>query len=353
MSFIESSLFVNTNTEDAFKLFMSELQINFLKSGVQIEEELNGMIKKGNEILGKVLTIEPAKIIQIEWISPNPERDENLIIEIFFESHNSGTLVRFKPKNFVNHFDKEESELAGWFVDKIILDIFKNIEPENFGDWKTDRSARRPTGINARKVYGNPLYHWPNFYLLLETMHLTPLDYLLEIGCGGGVLLSEVLKTGCKAVGIDHSPEMISLARANNLVSIENGKLEVILGDAGSIPFHDNLFSVIVMTGVFQFLPNPDVVLQEILRVLKPKGRLYIFAGSKEMKGTVAAPEPFASRLRFYEKDELKKLVSEKGYSKVEVEQPDLLPYAKRIGIPESDLFLFDKKYSLLVEAEK
>ena len=71
------------------------------------------------------------------------------------------------------------------------------------------------------------------------------------------------------------------------------------------------------------------------------------------MKGTVAAPEPFASRLIFYEKDELKQLISEKGFSNVEVVQPDLIPYAKRIGIPEADLFLFNSKFSLMVQAEK
>ena len=353
MAYIQSSLFINSNQEEAFKLFVNELQINLLKSGVQFEEEINGMIRKGNEILGKILTFDQGKIIRIEWISPNPERDENLIIEILFETHKSGTLVTFEPKSLVNHFDNQESELAGWFVDTLIIDIFSNIEPEIFGDWKTDRSARRPIGINARKVYGNPLYHWPNFYFLLEKMSLTSLDYILELGCGGGVLLGEVLKSGCKAVGIDHSPEMISLARANNLVSIENSKLEVILGDASSIPFHDITFSVVVMTGVFQFITNPDIVLQDILRVLKPSGRLFIFLVSKEMKGTIAAPEPVASRMRFYDKTELTELISEKGFSKVEVEQADLLPYAKRVGIPETDLFLFDRKYSLLVKAEK
>ena len=48
MAYIQSSLFINSNQEEAFKLFVNELQINLLKSGVQFEEEINGMIRKGN-----------------------------------------------------------------------------------------------------------------------------------------------------------------------------------------------------------------------------------------------------------------------------------------------------------------
>ena len=353
MGQFQTSLLSSFAPDDAFNYFIDELQIHFLKQGIQFDDKENGLIKKDNEILGKITKYVVGHLLSIEWISPNEGKGDNLHIDVVFEPHNSGTLILFEPKNFKKHFDNDEQDMLGWYIDKVLVDLFTDLEPGAFGDWKTDRTTRRPTGFNARKTYGDPLFHWPNFYYLLEKLKLSPSDYLLELGCGGGVFLREALKSGCKAAGLDHSPEMVRLARNNNLVSVENGKLEVIYKDAEEIPFNDNKFSKVVMTGVFQFIHNPEEVLKEVLRVLMPKGNLIIYGGSKAMKGTPAAPEPYASRLRFYENEELQDMASKIGFSKVEVVQPDLRDYAKKVGIPDEHLSIFESKYSLVLLATK
>jgi cyclopropane fatty-acyl-phospholipid synthase-like methyltransferase len=47
---------------------------------------------------------------------------------------------------------------------------------------------------------------------ILGALALQPADRLLEIGCGGGLLLRDALGTGVQAAGLDHSPDMAELA---------------------------------------------------------------------------------------------------------------------------------------------
>src|SRR5207244_10838154 len=83
--------------------------------------------------------------------------------------------------------------------------------PARLGDWITDRRARRPSGAMSRDVYKNPTHHWPNFLAILDVLALSPRDYLLEVGCGGGAFLHEALKSGSRASEIAHSTELVTL----------------------------------------------------------------------------------------------------------------------------------------------
>lgn len=54
-----------------------------------------------------------------------------------------------------------------------------------------------------------------------------------------------------------------------------------------------------------------------------------------------AAPEPMASRLRFYEDDELQQIAEEAGFARATVVRRDLLPFAQQAGVPEEHLVVF------------
>jgi hypothetical protein len=68
---------------------------------------------------------------------------------------------------------------------------------------------------------------------------------------------------------------------------------------------------------------------------------LVLFTGSKELRGTPAAPEPMASRLHFYEDHELKELAQKAGFSEAHLEYPDFELLAREAGVPEEHLELF------------
>jgi SAM-dependent methyltransferase len=95
------------------------------------------------------------------------------------------------------------------------------------------------------------------------------------------------------------------------------------------------------MTGVLGFLADPVAAFREILRVLRPGGRLVALGSDPALRGTPAAPEPIASRLRFYDDDQLRRLALDVGFSQARVVRRDLLPFAREVGVPEEHLAMF------------
>ena len=98
-------------------------------------------------------------------------------------------------------------------------------------DWLTDRVARRPAGKRARTVYGAEEVHDFARRAILDALELEPGDHLLDVGCGGGLLLRDAMARGARTTGIDHSEDMVGLARGG-----EHGA-DVVLAEAEKLPF--------------------------------------------------------------------------------------------------------------------
>jgi len=95
------------------------------------------------------------------------------------------------------------------------------------------------------------------------------------------------------------------------------------------------------MTGVLGFILDSLKALSEVRRVLAAGGRFVLFTGTRELRGTPAAPEPMASRLHFYEDQELEALARKAGFAEAVVERPDFERFAREVGVPEEFLRLF------------
>jgi ubiquinone/menaquinone biosynthesis C-methylase UbiE len=193
---------------------------------------------------------------------------------------------------------------------------------ERVREWRidrmTDRVARRPHGGSARETYAAADVHSFAWAPVLDALQLTQGDTLLDVGCGGGVFINRALETGCTAVGVDHSREMVRLAR-----KITAGRARIVEGSADDLPFGDGEFTAISSLIAFFFFPDPVAALREFRRVLSPeRGRMAIYTTAPEMKGTPAAPYPLATRGHFYEDDELAGLAREAALSAVEVRRP-------------------------------
>ena len=179
----------------------------------------------------------------------------------------------------------------------------------------TDRVARRPHGRKARAVYGAADVHSFAWEPVLEALQLGPPDVLLDVGCGGGVFLKRALHTGCTAVGLDHSREMVKLAIRTNAQAVRDGRLQVVRGEADVVPFETGAITAVSCIVAFLFFRDPLGVLSELCRVLDPqRGRLAVFTTPPEAKGTPAAPYPLATRGRFYEDAELEQMPLEVGF---------------------------------------
>ena len=92
---------------------------------------------------------------------------------------------------------------------------------------------------------------------------------LLDIGCSTGFLLNEAQKRGWEVAGVELSEWAAEYAKKNFHLNIYNTNLE-----KAGIP--ENSYDVVVMQDTIEHLLNPRGVLEEINRILKPGGILYV-----------------------------------------------------------------------------
>jgi ubiquinone/menaquinone biosynthesis C-methylase UbiE len=183
----------------------------------------------------------------------------------------------------------------------------------------TDKVARRPHGRAARETYGADDVHAFAWEPVLEALQLTSNDALLDVGCGGGVFLRQVLESGCDGVGVDHSRDMVQLARR-----VTGGRAPIVQASADHLPFEQGAFTAVSSIVAFFFFPDPVAALREFRRVVDPdRGRIAVYTTAPEMKGTPAAPYPLATRGHFYTDDELLDLAGSAGLREPEVRRPD------------------------------
>jgi SAM-dependent methyltransferase len=336
----------------AFDAVVDELSLALERRGMALRPGAGGAVLDGGEQVGLVERWEHGGRIGLAWHPASWEPGETTEIELLFEPAPGGTRLTLTHRG-LGRVVGDERDLAGWFAGEVAAHVLAASAPRGLGDWLTDRWARRPSGPQSRETYRDPLHHRPNFVTILAELGLGPADELLEVGCGGGAFLEMALESGCRARAVDHSADMVRVARELNRRALEDGRLEVVQASAERLPFADETFTCAVMTGVFGFLAEPVRALSECRRVLREGGRLAVFTGSAALRGTPAAPEPVASRLRFYEDDELERLAAEAGFADVRVARPSMDDAARQVGVPEEHLSLFAGRHGQLLLARR
>lgn len=103
--------------------------------------------------------------------------------------------------------------------------------------------------------------------------------HVLEVGPGPGILgINWLEKTeNTRLTGLDICEEMIRNAKAN-AEKILNGlkRTDYVVGNAEAMPFADHVFDAVFSNSSFHEWEQPQKVLAEIRRVLKPGARFYI-----------------------------------------------------------------------------
>lgn len=184
-----------------------------------------------------------------------------------------------------------------------------------------DTTARKPSGWLGKSCYRDPKSHYESFRMALEQLHLQPDDDYLELGCGGGMLLEQVLTVARFAVGLDHSPDMLTLSAQRNAAAVAVGRLCLVQGDAQVLPWRTDTFSCVAATSMFFFIPSPQDCLREIRRVLRSGGRLVIVTAAETQLFKLAML-PWSPTIRTYSRSTMEAMLFEAGFDTVDVTEP-------------------------------
>lgn len=117
----------------------------------------------------------------------------------------------------------------------------------------------------------------------IESLNLDKDDVVLELGHGNCGHLSFLMKQAenLKYFGLEISELMQQEAIKSNQNYIENNSAEFELYNGTEIPFDDESFDKIFTVNTLYFWQNPDLLLNEIYRILKPNGILALTFADK------------------------------------------------------------------------
>jgi SAM-dependent methyltransferase len=114
-----------------------------------------------------------------------------------------------------------------------------------------------------------------------ERLDLRDGQSLLDLGCGTGRHAFEAMRRGATVVALDADDAELKDVKAVSGAMLETGELPrgeggVVNGDALALPFHDDEFDRIIAAEVLEHIPDDERALRELVRVLRPGGRMAV-----------------------------------------------------------------------------
>ena len=100
-------------------------------------------------------------------------------------------------------------------------------------------------------------------------------ERVLDVATGTAAVALELARRhGCSVVGLDQSPEMLTVGRARVERAGLADRIELVGGRAESLPFEDGTFDALTFTYLLRYVADPAATLRELSRVVRPGGTL-------------------------------------------------------------------------------
>jgi ubiquinone/menaquinone biosynthesis C-methylase UbiE len=150
----------------------------------------------------------------------------------------------------------------------------------------------------------------------LEHLNVSADESVLEVGFGGGAALRKLASRAAFVAGVDRSPASVRAARDRLSDPIAQGRVRVEQADVEALPFDDHQFDAALGVHTIYFWSVPEAGLREVLRVLRPGGRLLLVTDTRSHPDTVTR-----GGLRSYDRADLTGLLQRAGFGAVHAEE--------------------------------
>ncbi len=149
---------------------------------------------------------------------------------------------------------------------------------------------------------------------------IEPTDTVLECACGTGAISIYIAQRCRRLIATDFAAGMLRQAEKK---CRKFGNVIVRRADITALKCKDNRFDKVVAGNVIHLLPNPELALHELERVVKPGGRIIIPTYINMSKGTGTAAVKFITLLgadfkRQFDLESYKQFFADMGYANVE-----------------------------------
>jgi ubiquinone/menaquinone biosynthesis C-methylase UbiE len=123
---------------------------------------------------------------------------------------------------------------------------------------------------------------------------------ILDVGCGGGRTIQKLaaLATEGMVYGVDYAKGSVAASRGKNAELIQTGRVEIAQAAVSQLPFPDDKFDLVTAVETQYYWPDLVKDMQEILRVLKPGGKLIVIAESYKKGAYNTLQRPVMKLLR-------------------------------------------------------
>jgi 2-polyprenyl-3-methyl-5-hydroxy-6-metoxy-1,4-benzoquinol methylase len=169
--------------------------------------------------------------------------------------------------------------------------------------------------------------------ILADLRHLLPgTGRLLDLGCAAGYFMDEANGAGFVAHGIDLAPWVEEIAAQRGVANVRAGRLTDASYPGGS-------FDVVHSSQVFEHLPDPRSELEEIRRVVRPGGLLYINVPNYQCLSIVVGRDDFElntppEHLSYFTPRTLARLLKTAGFHVVRTRSYGGLKWENLLGRP-------------------
>ena len=181
---------------------------------------------------------------------------------------------------------------------------------------KLHSHGKKPKGFFGKLIgICMNLFHKNVYKYALDTINIEISD-CLDLGCGGGKLIKLMSEKFlyAKIYGLDHSQDMLELAKQTNKHLIDEKIVELIQGTPEALPFHENSFDLVMASETIQYWQNVEICLKEVKRVLKPES-IFMILNRYPKEGSETA-----QILQFKDHEDYKQKLNAAGFRKVSID---------------------------------